>query len=266
MQHAKKMVLVSPEVLSSIKDRPVSSTATNTARLDQELKDTLNRQDLQPYDKVQLYNQILQRYLSYYDQTAKRPIRVSVTRDTLDEFNQQQPPQQDNPPPQEQGDDAHLPVNGAEGLSPLDDSSKRLLLNFPVNLMTKARSMLELVKNSGGIVDYNDKGELIREGEVISGSHISDLIYDVLLGRRGFEPRGWEHFLGGLVKLNVPERIISNTTRRYKMRQMKQQGWTPPRTPSAPPNRSKTSKKKSSAKQAPIKRKARLNWESYPAT
>ena len=82
MQHAQKMVLVSPDTLSSLKDpKPVSSETFTRSKLDQELKEILDKTDLTPYDKVQRYNQILQRYLTFYDQTVKRPMTVKLRGD-----------------------------------------------------------------------------------------------------------------------------------------------------------------------------------------
>lgn len=269
------MVLVSPDTLSTVQDRvqdkPVSSVKINLSRLDQELKQILDRQDLLPYDKVQLYNQTLQRYLTYYNQASNKPIKVQVTQNT---------------PQNIQGDNIDDAVNGEDnqelegavgGEKSTEDDVKKLLINFPVSLVSKAKSMLDMIKTSGNILSYNDQGELIVEGKVVNGSHISDLIYDVLLGRKGFEPRGWEEFLAGLIKMNIPERIVTNTNRRNKMLKMKQQGVTPPfasslsfDTPSPAPSKRKSKKSRKGIGTLPpsvVKRvRGRLNWDTYPPT
>ena len=275
MQHTKKMVLVSPETLSVVQDRiqdkPISSMKKNLTKLDQELKQILERNDLLPYDKVQLYNQTLQRYLTYYNQSVKKPISIKVSGDRP--LNGQDR----DLDPIDIAQNEEDPLEGAAGGV---DDKEQLLLNFPVSLVSKAKTLLELVKNSGGILDYNNQGELVVEGKAIPGSHISDVLYDILLGKKGFEPRGWEQFLQGLIKMNVPERIVGNTNRRYKMIKMKQQGTTLPgmsdsyQFTSPPPKKSKQSKRSRGVRkvrgpipESVIKRvKGRLNWDTFPSS
>ena len=268
MQHAKKMVLVAPETMSVVKDRQISPTAANLSKLDQELQTVLARHDLLPYDKVQLYNQVLQRYLTYYNQAAKTPITVKVTRDKIPDVNDAAIDPIDFPRDIE---DASL--EGAVGGVETDVEASNLLMNFPVTLVSKAKSLLQLVKNSGGVLDYSKGGELIVEGKAIPGSHISDVIYDILLDKKGFEPRGGEEFLRGLIKMNVPVRLVSNTNRRTKMIRLKQQGLTPPgmadytHESSPPPKRSKASSKSlKGSKTASVRKvRGRLNWDNYPS-
>ena len=276
MQHTKKMVLVSPDTLTTVQDRiqdkPIASMKTNLSRLDQELKQILNRHDLLPYDKVQLYNQTFQRYMTYYNQTANKPIKVQVTQNRFQNI------QDDNDDGTVNAEDNQEIEGAVGGEKSTDDDVKKLLINFPVSLVSKAKSMLDMIKTSGNILSYNDQGEMIVEGKVVNGSHISDLIYDVLLGRKGFEPRGWEQFLAGLIKMNVPERIVTNTNRRNKMLKMKQQGVNPSftsslstmefDTPSPPPSKRRGKKSKKGIGSLPpsvVKRvRGRLNWDTYP--
>ena len=127
MQYAKKMVLVSPEMLSSIKDRPVSSEAVSTARLDMEMKDLLEENNITPYEKLQKYNQILQHFLEYYNQTAKRPLSVKVMRE------KSMP--EDKEPSDDQG------MEDTQGMMKAGDQIEtiimKLLANFPVSLIQK---------------------------------------------------------------------------------------------------------------------------------
>ena len=85
--------------------------------------------------------------------------------------------------------------------------------------------------------------------------------------------------------MNVPERIGSNSNRRYRMIKMKQQGTTPPgmsesnQFTSPPPKKSKQSKSSRGVKATPsrkvrgsvpesvIKRvRGRLNWDTFPSS
>lgn len=268
MQHATKMVLVPPETLSAVKDpRPVSSETFTRSKLDQELKEILNMTDLPPYDKIQRYNQILQRYMTFYNQTAKRPVTVKVTQND----DTSVPDNDDQTPARQSQDDAETqpPESGpTTASSDTHATANKLLANFPIAIKQKAKTLYDMIKDSNGILDFNNQGELLLDGHVIRGSHVSDLVYDVLFGKSGFEPRGVEQFLGGLARLNVPERLIGNKSRRSVIRQMKLQSFESPpvrkrgvATPSGG-KRSQTSTRKSKPVRA-SKRRGRLNWETY---
>ena len=262
MQHAQKMVLVSPDTLSSVKDpRPISSATFTRSKLDLELKEILDKTDLTPYDKVQRYNQILQRYLTFYDQTVKRPMTVKVTQD-----NTSDPDPSDN---DDNKSTTGLQQPGGATSTDVPDSDEEaesLLVNFPVSIKKKAKTLFSIIKKSNGILDFNDQGELLLDGHVIRGSHVSDLVYDTLFGKSGLEPRGMEQFLSGLVRINVPERLIANKSRRVTIRRMKQS--TPPSskkrgiTPTIAKRR-KTSTRGSKSGGRPSTRIGRLNWETY---
>ena len=259
MQHAKKMVLISPEVLNAAKDKPKSSDATNTDRLDVDMKEILDRRDVSPYDKAQQYNQILQRYLTFYNKSYNKPLSVSVLQDSTS--NSEIRPQ--NVSDEDQTNE-----------SSIDDTRMKredVLSNFPAKVTKKGDTILDLIQKSKGVLDWNQQGELIKEGNVIPGSHISDLIYDAVQSS-SFEPLGWEQFLDGLAKMNVPERVVTNPNRRKRLQNMKKQGWTPPpvrqsmydRIKDSSKQRSKPSKSKRLSSKSPKKRIGRLNWEKYP--
>ena len=265
------MVLVPPETLSAVKDpRPVSTETFTRSKLDQELKEIINKTDLTPYNKIQRYNQILQRYMTFYDQTTKRPVTVKVTQD--DNIEPLVPENDDQIParqPQD-GDEVQRPENGrGTASSDIHAAVDKHLANFPVAIKKKAKTLYDMIKDSNGILDYNNQGELLLDGHVIKGSHVSDLVYDVLFGKSGFEPRGVEQFLGRLARLNVPERLIGNKSRRSVIRQMKLKSYGAPpvrkRGSVTPPigKRSQTSAGKSKSVRRTSKRRGLLNWETY---
>ena len=272
MQHATKMVLVPSETLSAVKDpRPVSTETFTRSKLDQELKEIINKTDLTPYDKIQRYNQILQRYMTFYNQTTKRPITVKVTQD--DNVDPPVPREDDQAPthqPQD-GDEVPHPEGGLGTATPPDIHAAvdKHLANFPLAIKNKAKTLYDMIRDSNGILDFNDQGELLLDGHVIKGSHVSDLVYDVLFGKSGFEPRGVEQFLGGLARLNVPERLIGNKKRRTVIRQMKLQSFKSPpvrkrrgATPSIG-KRTRTSTGTSKPGRRTSNKRGHLNWETY---
>jgi hypothetical protein len=173
----------------------------------------------------------------------------------------QDPPRDENEPehlPQDHDGDNDQPQGPA---SPATTATK-LMANFPVVLKKKADTILDLIKSSKGVLDFNEGGELLVDGHLISGSHISDLIYDVLLGKSGFEPKGSEQFLKGLLRLNVPERFIRNKTRRTTLRRMKLSSPQKIGKSKAP---SSSKRKNTLSRPRPLrsKRVGLLNWETY---
>jgi len=82
MNHAKRMILVPENTLERLQQRqqiltlPMTQTLKN---LDSEMSDILSSEELDDEAKAKLYNQVLQRYLTYYDQRKGQPLHVKLT-------------------------------------------------------------------------------------------------------------------------------------------------------------------------------------------
>ena len=82
MNHTRRMVLVPESTLERLQQRhqiltpPVTQTLKN---LDSEMSDILPSKELDDEAKAKLYNQVLQRYLTYYDQRKDHPLHVKLT-------------------------------------------------------------------------------------------------------------------------------------------------------------------------------------------
>ena len=60
------------------------------------------------------------------------------------------------------------------------------------------------------------------ENKPITGSHVVDLVNDILCHRKGFEPVGWSVFASrGLARMNVPENVVRNPQRQSAIREFK---------------------------------------------
>ncbi|CAC5394023.1 unnamed protein product [Mytilus coruscus] len=59
------------------------------------------------------------------------------------------------------------------------------------------------------VVNHNEQGELIRNGETMTGSHIVDLIHYIVSTRHRKRPIGSKEFQDLLRKMNVPKRLIA---------------------------------------------------------
>ena len=76
------MILVPENTLERLQQRqqiltpPVTQTLKN---LDREMNDIISSKELDDEAKASLYNQVLQRYLTYYDQRKGQPLHVKLT-------------------------------------------------------------------------------------------------------------------------------------------------------------------------------------------
>ena len=178
MEHTKKMVLIDPRMLSSLKnDNPiVNPEISSLKRLDKEMSDVLHRDDIDVREKAKIYQQVLWKYMNRYDNAVNAP--VSITRTS---------------PPSEKI---------------IDD----VVDSVPISLKRKAERLMRHIRNHS-VVDWNDKGEINFKGQTISNSNLIDLVNDVLRKRRGFNPKGWDLFASALRESNVPQDLIGHPDR-----------------------------------------------------
>ena len=231
------MVLVPENTLERSQQRqqiltpPVTQTLKN---LDSQMSDILSSKELDDEAKATLYNQVLQRYLTYYDQRKGQPLHVKLT----------------TPKPVETLKPAESEESTAQAETiPISAVEQEVIKSVPKLYKTGARQLLDKIKENRDVLHWNEKGELVYENKPISGSHMVDLVNDILRHHKGFEPMGWSVFARGLARMNVPENIVRNPQRQSAIREFKarvREGtpesptrWlpTPPTTSSAPVQR-----------------------------
>ena len=78
MDHTRKMALVDPTLLETLRSPPPPKNTVGKVMqgLDAEMTSIVDRKDLNGVDKVPLYNQIVQRYNDLADRRVKAPTRV----------------------------------------------------------------------------------------------------------------------------------------------------------------------------------------------
>lgn len=78
MEHTKKMILVDPRMVDSLRASngpPVPDAASHSLlEMDREMRNALDRNDVDFQDKTQLYQQVLWRYLKRFDQYRDKPL------------------------------------------------------------------------------------------------------------------------------------------------------------------------------------------------
>ena len=208
MEHAKKMALVPQELLETIQVQQNQATHPITkvlSSLDKEMQQILQRTDVADDEKAKLYQHTLQQYRAFIDK-RKEPVKISIVP------SQSTP---DNTAVTSSPTD-HL-VNGAEedgsdSTKPSHGVESDVIDSVPKSLRRKARLLLQKVKQHD-LVDWNEKGELVFKGSPLPGTHMVDLVNDVLRRRKTFTPRGWQQFAQVLSTMNVPQDLIGNKDR-----------------------------------------------------
>ena len=98
---------------------------------------------------------------------------------------------------------------------------QEVIKSVPKLYKTGARQLFDKIKENRDVLNLNEKGELLYENKPISGSHVVDLVNEMLRHRKGFEPVGWSVFARGLARMNVPENIVHNPQRQSAIREFK---------------------------------------------
>ena len=191
MEHARKMALVDPRLLDTLRSPP-PPPATDTLgkkvqALDDEMKTILDRKDLDDGTKVTLYNQVLQRYNVLADKRIKEPLRVVTVNES--EVTS------------ESEGTARAPISGLEAT---------VLATVPKTMKAKASRLMEHLKRD---IAWTARGELIHEGVPVVGSNVVDLVND-LLRKRKTAPTGWQPFARQLRAINLPMTLVGNVSRR----------------------------------------------------
>ena len=170
--------------------------------------DILSSKKLDDEEKAKLYNQVLQRYLTYYDQRKSQPLYVKLTT----------PKPAEAPKQEEAKENTEEPTPEKPVLSTVE---QEVMKSVPKLYKSGARQLLDKIKENQNVLHWNEKGELLYENKPISGSRVFDLVNDILRHRKGFEPTGWSVFARGLARMNIPENIVRNPQRQSAIREFK---------------------------------------------
>ena len=185
MTNVRKMALVDPRLLETLRNPMQPSVDTTISDLDADMTSILDRTDIEVSDKVRLYNQALLRYNDMTKTRANKPTRVVVVRE-------------------------EKVVNG-EDVEEENDCATEIIATMPKSLHMKARVLTARLKKT---VDWNDRGELLHEGVAIPGSNITDLVHDLVRRRKTFDPIGWRQLASQLRSSNIHMELVGNVARR----------------------------------------------------
>lgn len=202
MENAKKMIIVSPDVLQRIQNTQLSLSPSSSpssvgkvagdtvSELDREMTRLLNNKSLGDQDKWEQYQQVLQRYLHFATQKRK-PIQLPVVEMDVNDDRQ---------------------TNSVLG-------NEQIVETFTKNYKKDARNFLKFLDGKKDLISWDDDGVVYIHREKIPHSNIIDLLHDVIRVRKSIQPPGWEQLLQILKEINIPNEFVTNPLGRdYLMR------------------------------------------------
>jgi hypothetical protein len=237
---ATKMYLVPQQELDRLKKQmqgpeDIRQTAEND--LDTAMKDVLNRKGLNPYDKIQKYTNLMQRYLTRVKQGERETNHLTLS--LPDPLTDVEP------------NDSHAPVRPVPSILPSGDNMSGeaqmpfedkvmhdLLTHVPLRNRKNVKYIMNKIKDSKGIAAWNDSGEFILQGSVVRGSHMQDLLKSTTAAHKVADdrrPPGWRQFLKALAILNIPLSGVPNHKLRQQIQALKQKPSTRYSTPKDAP-------------------------------
>ena len=202
MLHVRKMALVDPRLLKSLRENPTplpDAIDTTLRDLDAEMTSILDGSDADESEKVRLYNQALLRYNDMTKARAAKPIPVVVEV-------------------KKEAAATTMPTT-ASVVEPAD-----IVGTLPKTLQMKGRQLLSAVT-------WNERGELIHKGVAIRGSNAVDLVHDLLRNRKTPDPVGWQQFANQMRAANIPMELVGNVTRRLYLQKKRGKRTPQKRTP-----------------------------------
>ena len=133
--------------------------------------DILSSKELDGEAKAKLYNQVLQRYLTYYNQRKGQPLQVKLTT----------PKPVETPKPEESTESTEEPAPEKSVSTAVEEE---VMKSVPKIYKNGARQLLDKMKENRDVLAWNDKGELVYENKPINGSHVVDLVNDTQRHRK----------------------------------------------------------------------------------
>ena len=178
MSHVRKMALVDPRLLETLRTPTQTPVDTTLRDLDAEMTSILDKSDVGVREKVRLYNQALLRYNNMAKDRAAKPTPVVVVKE-------------------------NEPIVATDVMADV-------VTTLPKTLQEKGSQLVSRLKTT----KWNDRGELLHEGVAIPGSNVVDLVHDLLRKRKTSDPIGWQLFASQMHADNIPMELVGNVARR----------------------------------------------------
>ena len=86
--------------------------------------------------------------------------------------------------------------------------TEQILESLPKSIRNKVKALLNHIERNGHYIHWNEKGEVIIDGELIPNSQVIDLIKCCFYPYKDFTPQGLEQFQTALSHINTPHTLI----------------------------------------------------------
>jgi hypothetical protein len=222
----RKMILVPEAMLDTItrKDQQHSTAELDqVVRLDREIEQLLNRKDMSLQQKASMYNDIVQQYLHY-----RKEARDAGATDVLAAALTLKP---NNVAADDQSTDRN-------------ELTALVQASLPKSYHSKGQRLLTQMRDSGIGNWSSATHEFIYDGQTLTGTNISDLLYHATVPSKRAAPPGSTEFHAALRAANVP-RMLQRTD-------LKSPQATPTARPSSKPTKPQYTKKKTDDFDDPI--------------
>ena len=93
-----------------------------------------------------------------------------------------------------------------------------IIAGMPKTLKKKAEALLRYLENE---VSWKDNGEVVYKGNILPGSHITDLVRYSLQEYGDREPLQYQTFLEILKEINVPKCVVTQRKNAFKKKEEK---------------------------------------------
>ena len=221
MEHVKRLVLVPEHIVDQRKKPLVPPLTAQAQEIDSDMQDIMQRQDIPIDAQAKVYDQNLQRYLTFYDKLMNKPLQVNVVKPAV--------PEEQEKPQREQIEEKP------------DEIETYILDSVPATMKSRTRQLIKKLKANRDIIGWQ-QGQMVFKGTTTPGNNIVDLVNDSLRQRENFNSEGLELFSKALGHLNVLEGIVRNENRLGLVREYKSIGIPEPTT--TPLTRVQAAKKK----------------------
>ena len=92
-------------------------------------------------------------------------------------------------------------------------SVEMIVRGIPKTMKTRAEALLAHLKEREDVITWDNMGQVLLNGVLISKYNISDLVSDAMRPRKHFNPVGVREFYNVLNKINVPKDLVRNERR-----------------------------------------------------
>ena len=178
----------SSEILNEVK-RP---DETELVKIYRGMENALNDSSIPAQEKRQKHVQAMNNFTLLRDRINNR-VTEPLVREKSEITDREKGTGNDD---DESGDERHQTLSDVVDL-------------FPPTLKRTAHQLLQRLSRRRDIIDWDEKGEVKIGGKRMSGSHIGDLVGDIIRTRKTVNPLR-RTFLNALAEANIPDEFVRN--------------------------------------------------------